>query len=104
MPYHGDLVVPHQAKVDRARLMRALTAFLTVQGLSADWDTIKDAPDEQLVNGLAIGCPLAPGEKQALLECRDVYERAQVLTALFEMGAIGAASDVGQAGTAPVRH
>ncbi|MSO77179.1 MAG: peptidase S16 [Alphaproteobacteria bacterium] len=104
MPHRADLDSPRPSMVDRARLMRALTAFLTVQGLAADWDTIKGAPDEQLVNGLAIGCPLAPGEKQALLECRDIRERCHVLTALFEMGALGGANDDPQAGTTPVRH
>ena len=37
---------------------------------------------------MAMACPFAPSEKQALLEAADLDERAQLLTGLVEMAAI----------------
>jgi Lon protease-like protein len=45
------------------------------------------APAEALVNALAMMCPFAPAEKQALLEAPGFHERASTLLALLEMGA-----------------
>ena len=41
-----------------------------------DWATLKEAEDELLVNALAMLCPFAPEEKQALLEAR-VYAQSR---------------------------
>jgi uncharacterized protein len=91
--YRHDLTAPRGSTLDRERLMLALQAYLKIHGLSADWDTVKGAADEPLVNGLAMACPFGPGEKQALLECADIVERGRVLIALCEMGALGGTPD-----------
>jgi len=52
---------------------------------------VEATPDEPLVTTVAMACPFAPGEKQALLEARDLAERAALLTALIEMAAHGSA-------------
>ena len=41
-----------------------------------------------MVNALAMTCPFSPREKQALLEAVDTVQRAELLIALLEMGAI----------------
>ena len=55
--------------------------------MQADWSAIDQAPAEHLVTSIAMMCPFAPNEKQALLEARDLAERAALLTALIEMTA-----------------
>jgi uncharacterized protein len=71
--------------VDRKALLRALTNFLKANNLKADWDGIENAPNEALVNALAMMAPFGPPEKQALLEAPDLKTRADVLVAVTEM-------------------
>jgi len=73
---------------DRERLIRGLKGFFAGRQISADWEAIEKAPGEQLVISLAMACPFAPSEKQALLEAADPDERAKLLTALVEMAAL----------------
>ena len=83
----ADDFVPRsgEADVDRDGLLKALGAFLKANDLKADWDGIERAPNEALVNALAMMSPYGPAEKQALLEAPDLKTRAQVLVALTEI-------------------
>jgi Lon protease-like protein len=78
---------PLEAGFDRARLVQGLRTFFSTRQVNADWDAIDKAPGEHLVTSIAMMCPFAPNEKQALLEARDLGERAHLLTALIEMTA-----------------
>lgn len=82
---------PSADLVDRDRLESAMRYFLDAEGLKTDWDAVTDAPTEALVSSLAMGCPFAANEKQALLEAINAQERADCLIALMEMsnGEIG---------------
>jgi Lon protease-like protein len=91
-PYRADLA-PDEGTIDRDRLLAALRVFFRVQGISADWDTIRQTPDERLVTSLAMICPFAPNEKQALLEASDLDQRARVMIALIEMAVIDGAKE-----------
>jgi Lon protease-like protein len=71
--------------VDRTSLLRALSQFLEANDLKADWDGIENAPNEALVNALAMMSPYGAAEKQALLEAPDLKTRAEILVALTEM-------------------
>ena len=71
--------------VDRDRVLRALSDFLKANDLKADWDGIKSAPNEALVNALAMMCPYSSAEKQALLEAPDLKTRAEILVAVTEI-------------------
>jgi Lon protease-like protein len=71
--------------VDRAAVLRALTEFLDVNKLKADWEGIEKAPNEALVNALAMMSPYGPAEKQALLEAPDLKTRAEILVAVTEI-------------------
>ena len=83
--FASDLDEPGVARVDRNRLMRALDAFFSQQGYEADWSTVEHASNESLITTLAMTCPFAPNEKQALLEARDTATRAEIVISLMEM-------------------
>jgi Lon protease-like protein len=71
--------------VDREALLHALRDFLAANDLKADWDGIENAPNEALVNALAMMSPYGAAEKQALLEAPDLKARAEILVAVTEM-------------------
>ncbi len=62
-----------------------LRDFLKANQLKVDWDGIDNAPNEALVNALAMMSPYGAAEKQALLEARDLKTRAEILIAVTEM-------------------
>ena len=71
--------------VDRQALLNALTNFLKANRLKVDWEGIESAPNEALVNALAMMSPYGPAEKQALLEAPNLKTRAEILIAVTEM-------------------
>jgi Lon protease-like protein len=71
--------------VDRREVLRVLQAFLKANNLKVDWDGIEQAPNEALVNALAMMSPYGAPEKQALLEAHSLKERAEILVAVTEM-------------------
>src|SRR5262249_15629521 len=85
-PYTGDFVARKgEDEVDRKALLEALAAFLKADKLKADWDGIENAPNEALVNALAMMSPYGAAEKQALLEAPDLKTRAEILVAVTEI-------------------
>ena len=74
-----------EAAVHRAALLKALAGFLKANKLNADWEGIEKAPNEALVNALAMMSPYGPAEKQAMLEAVDLKTRAEILVALTEI-------------------
>ena len=74
-----------QDHVDRDALLKTLKDYLAANNLEADWDGIRRAPNEALVNALAMMSPFGPREKQALLEASDLKARAEILVAVTEM-------------------
>jgi uncharacterized protein len=85
-PFAGDFVARKgENAVDRAALLRALGDFLKANDLKTDWEGIDKAPNEALVNALAMMSPYGPAEKQALLEAPDLKTRAEVLIAITEI-------------------
>ena len=89
--YLDDRAEPAVPLADRQRLIVALKSFLTARDLATDWPNADGASDPFLVNSVAMACPFAPEEKQALLEAADLNERADRLMALFEMDSHGIA-------------
>jgi Lon protease-like protein len=98
-PFEPDREIPDAPQFDRARLVRGLKSFFGQRQLSADWSAIEKAPAEQLIASIAIACPFAPNEKQALLEAADLEQRAALLTGLVEMAAIQPATGDEDSGT-----
>jgi Lon protease-like protein len=85
-PFADDFIARKgEDAVDRAALLAALAAFLKANDLKADWDGIENAPNEALVNALAMMSPYGAAEKQALLEAPDLKTRAEILVAVTEI-------------------
>jgi hypothetical protein len=85
-PFADDFVARKgEDSVDRKALLAALAAFLKANDLKADWDGIENAPNEALVNALAMMSPYGAAEKQALLEAPDLKTRAEILVAVTEI-------------------
>ena len=59
--------------------------YFKITNLQTDWESLKKADDELLVNSLSILCPFENDEKQALLEAKTINDRVKVLTTLMEM-------------------
>jgi Lon protease-like protein len=72
-------------EVDRPELLRSLKLYIEANNLKADWEGIENAPNEALVNALAMMSPYGAAEKQALLEAPDLKTRAEMLIAMTEM-------------------
>jgi len=87
-----------EPELERDRLTAALQPYFRRHGIKADFKTIAAAPAGHLVTSLAMLCPFAPREKQALLEAETPTERGRMLITLIEMSAI--AGDE----TGPARH
>jgi uncharacterized protein len=83
-----DVETASGTEFDRERFIRGLKGFFTQRQISADWEAIEKAAGEHLINSIAMLCPFAPSEKQALLEAPDLNERARLLIALVEMAAV----------------
>lgn len=95
-PYLSDFSPNVGAEqVDRANLLKTLAAYLDANQLEADWQSIKDAPNEALVNALAMMSPFGGREKQALLEAPDLGARADMLIAVTEMSLARGGTDGG---------
>lgn len=74
-----------EADVDRSGMIRMLREFAESSKLEVDWTSIDAAPNEALVNALAMMSPFGTDEKQALLEAVDLKSRAEILVALAEL-------------------
>ena len=86
VPFADDFVARKgEEAVDREAVLEALTAFLKANNLKTDWQGIESAPNEALVNALAMMSPYGTAEKQAMLEAPDLKTRAEILVAVTEM-------------------
>jgi uncharacterized protein len=85
-PFAGDFVARKgEVGGGRERLPPATRAFLQANNLKADWHGIESAPNEALVNALAMMSSYGPAEKQAMLEAPDLKTRAEILIAVTEI-------------------
>ncbi|PVA07829.1 LON peptidase substrate-binding domain-containing protein [Thalassorhabdomicrobium marinisediminis] len=79
--------------LDRGRLMALLERFFEDRGLSTDWDSLREAEPELLINSLSMLCPFEPEERQALLESPSLEERRETLVTLIEYALHGGGDD-----------
>ena len=79
-----DLEKPGEVRgFDKDDFLALLRRYFEVANLSSDWDSMREAEPEMLVNSLSMMCPFAIEEKQALLEAPRLSDRAETLTALL---------------------
>ena len=74
---------------DREPFLALLERYFESQDLSTDWDSLRDAEEELLLNSLSMLCPFAPHEKQALLEAPSLATRRETLVTLIEFALRG---------------
>lgn len=91
--YRADMEEAGSGAIDRERLVAALKAYFQAEGVSGDIDSLQENSDEKLVALLAMHCPFAAREKQALLEAPSLEKRAEAVTALMEMAALHSGGD-----------
>ena len=88
--FHRDLAgAEHDTGFERTAFLKLLERYFTVQELDTDWENLREAEDENLINSLSILCPFSPEDRQALLEAPALHERRSILTTLLEYGACG---------------
>lgn len=97
--WHADLAPADPPEDVRPRLLAATEAYFRRRGIETDWDAVRGAPLAALVTSLAMLCPFAATEKQALLEAPDLVQQGELLVTLMDMDARAA-----QASGSPVRH
>jgi len=86
VPFADDFIARKgEETVDRKTLLEALSSFLKANNLKTDWEGVENAPNEALVNALAMMSPYGVAEKQALLEAPDLKTRAEILVAVTEI-------------------
>jgi Lon protease-like protein len=70
--------------LNREKFMNLLGRFFRSRGLSTDWESIREAEDELLINSLSMLVPFEPEDKQALLEAPTLVTRRETLVTLLE--------------------
>ncbi|BAE48812.1 LON peptidase substrate-binding domain-containing protein [Paramagnetospirillum magneticum] len=83
-PFAADLDGSDCGPVDRRGLLSIVRAYLGGLGMSADIAQLEKADDADLTVRLAMACPFAPVEKQALLEAASHAERCRLMTTLIQ--------------------
>ncbi len=72
------------ARFNRPAFMELLARYFQSRELQTDWDTLKDADDELLINSLSMLLGFEPEDKQALLEAPSLSTRRETLVTLIE--------------------
>ena len=94
--FTGDLGGPEEDPgFDRDGFLEKLQRYFRAANLSSDWGSLNEADTEMLINSLAMLCPFAMEEKQALLEAPDLAERRRTLAALIDFALAGAGGEGG---------
>ena len=84
--YNSDLMAKKTtANFKRDTFLTILAKYLKITNLQTDWESLRKAEDELLINSLSMLCPFDQHEKQALLEAETIKDRANVLQTLMEM-------------------
>ena len=81
---------------DRESFLSLLGRYFAAQHLSTDWDALKEAEDELMINSLSMLCPFEPEDKQALLEAPTLSNRRETLVTLMEYALRGGDDEVMQ--------
>jgi len=81
---------------DRALFLEQLGRYFDAQSLSADWETLKEADDELLINSLSMMLDFDAEDKQALLEAPSLSTRRETLVTLIEFNLRGGEGEVMQ--------
>ncbi len=78
---------------DRTRFLDLLGRFLSARQLQTDWETLKQAEEELLINSLSMLLDFNPEDKQALLEAPSLETRRETLVTLIEFTMRGGSNE-----------
>lgn len=79
--------------LDRSAFMDLLERFFSSRNLSTDWETLKEADNELLINSLSMLLDFEPEDRQALLEAPSLTTRRETLVTLIEFALRGGAGE-----------
>jgi len=79
----------HDKGFDRDAFFKGLKQFFESEELKTDWESLKEADDELLINSLSMLCPFEPEDKQALLEAPSLETRRETLVTLIQFALRG---------------
>ena len=68
----------------KERFLKKIKSFLTAIGVDADLQSLKKVNDKSLIIMVAMICPFSVGEKQALLECKNINILADTINSLLD--------------------
>ena len=92
--FDADIGQPEEdGAFDRGSFMDLLERYFDAMSLSTDWDSLKEAEDELLINSLSMLCPFDAEEKQALLEAPSLTTRRETLVTLIEFALRGGSQE-----------
>jgi Lon protease-like protein len=74
---------------DRPAFLAVLARFFKARGMETDWSSLSEADPELLINSLSMLLPIAPEDKQALLEAPSLVTRRETLVTLIEFALRG---------------
>ncbi len=77
---------------DREALMTRLARYFDLHQIQTDWDDLREAEDEVLINALSMMMPFEPSEKQALIEAPGLAQRRATLMALVDFALLAETS------------
>ena len=93
-PFSRDLGLAETDQgFDRSEFLQILGRYFASQKLSSDWDSLKEAEPELLVNAISMLCPFSPEDKQALLEAPSLTTRRETLVTLIEFALRGGSAE-----------
>ncbi len=92
--FEADLGKPeHDPGFCRDTFLDLLKKYFAQEELDTDWDSMRDADDEILINSLSMLCPFDPEDKQALLEAPSLSTRRETLVTLLKFALHGGTND-----------
>ena len=84
--YKDDLApLENMNGFDRNGFLEILKKYLDSAQIASDWEVLRKAKEEVLVNSLSMLCPFEPDEKQVLLEADTIRNRLDVLVTLMKL-------------------
>ncbi len=81
-----NLDTPSEGKAyDRGRFMTSLTAYMKKLGADDAQESFARANDQALITAVASSAPFSAEEKQAILECPELEQQAELVRSIMEM-------------------
>lgn len=78
---------------DRPKFLAALKTYLGNLGVDQSQPLFDHADDQGLVNVVAMTAPFAPEEKQAILECVNLAEQAEMVQSIMTFASMGESAE-----------